>query len=132
MLTGTLVTAAGFLPIATAASSTGEYTRSIFQVVTIALLISWVAAVVFIPYLGYQLLEEQGAEAAPKGRLARAFRRLRDAFAAGASRIPRIGAALSDHITAKHHHEAAHDPTSPRSTSASASWLHGAWNTARR
>ena len=110
MLTGTLVTAAGFLPIATAASSTGEYTRSIFQVVTIALLISWVAAVVFIPYLGYQLLEEQGAEAAPKGRLGRGFRRLRDAFAAGAARIPRIGGALSDHITAKHHHEAAHDP----------------------
>ena len=110
MLTSTLVTAAGFLPIATAASSTGEYTRSIFQVVTIALLISWVAAVVFIPYLGYQLLEEQGAEAAPRGRIARAFRRLRDAFAAGASRIPRIGNALSDHITAKHHHEAAHDP----------------------
>jgi len=56
MLTGTLVTAAGFLPIATAASSTGEYTRSIFQVVTIALLLSWIAAVVFIPYLGYKLL----------------------------------------------------------------------------
>ena len=56
MLTGTLVTAAGFLPIATAASSTGEYTRSIFQVVTIALLLSWIAAVLFIPYLGYKLL----------------------------------------------------------------------------
>jgi multidrug efflux pump len=56
MLTGTLVTAAGFLPIATAASSTGEYTRSIFQVVTIALLLSWIAAVVFIPFLGYKLL----------------------------------------------------------------------------
>jgi multidrug efflux pump len=58
MLTGTLVTAAGFLPIATAASGTGEYTRSIFQVVTIALLISWIAAVVFIPYLGYRLLPD--------------------------------------------------------------------------
>jgi multidrug efflux pump len=58
MLTGTLITAAGFLPIATAASSTGEYTRSIFQVVTLALLISWVAAVVFIPYLGYRLLPD--------------------------------------------------------------------------
>ena len=56
MLSGTLVTAAGFLPIATAASTTGEYTRSIFQVVVIALLISWVAAVVFVPYLGYRLL----------------------------------------------------------------------------
>ncbi len=58
MLTGTLVTAAGFLPIATAQSSTGEYTRSIFQVVTIALLLSWIAAVVFIPYIGYHLLPD--------------------------------------------------------------------------
>ena len=58
MLTGTLITAAGFLPIATAASSTGEYTRSIFQVVTIALLASWVAAVMFVPYLGDRLLPD--------------------------------------------------------------------------
>jgi multidrug efflux pump len=58
MLTGTLVTAAGFLPIATAQSGTGEYTRSIFQVVTIALLLSWIAAVVFIPYLGDRLLPD--------------------------------------------------------------------------
>ncbi|WP_277612829.1 efflux RND transporter permease subunit [Alkalisalibacterium limincola] len=58
MLTGTLITAAGFLPIATAASSTGEYTRSIFQVVTIALLVSWVVAVVFVPYLGDKLLPD--------------------------------------------------------------------------
>ena len=58
MLTGTLITAAGFLPIATAASSTGEYTRSIFQVVTIALLASWVAAVMFVPYLGERLLPD--------------------------------------------------------------------------
>ena len=56
MLTGTLVTVAGFLPIATAASSTGEYTRSIFQVSAIALLISWFAAVIFVPYLGFHLL----------------------------------------------------------------------------
>lgn len=58
MVTGTLVTAAGFLPIATAASSTGEYTRSIFEVVTIALLLSWIAAVVFIPYIGSALLKD--------------------------------------------------------------------------
>ena len=58
MLTGTLITAAGFLPIATAASSTGEYTRSIFQVVTIALLVSWLAAVLFVPYLGDKLLPD--------------------------------------------------------------------------
>ncbi|MDG9881796.1 efflux RND transporter permease subunit [Pseudomonas putida CSV86] len=58
MLTGTLITAAGFLPIATAQSGTGEYTRSIFQVVTIALLASWIAAVVFVPYLGERLLPD--------------------------------------------------------------------------
>jgi multidrug efflux pump len=58
MLTGTLITAAGFLPIATAMSGTGEYTRSIFQVVTIALLVSWIAAVVFVPYLGAKLLPD--------------------------------------------------------------------------
>ncbi|MEL7558088.1 efflux RND transporter permease subunit [Stutzerimonas chloritidismutans] len=58
MLTGTLITAAGFLPIATAQSSTGEYTRSIFQVVTIALIASWIAAVVFVPLLGAKLLPD--------------------------------------------------------------------------
>lgn len=58
MLTGTLITAAGFLPIATAASSTGEYTRSIFQVVTITLVVSWFAAVLFVPYLGDKLLPD--------------------------------------------------------------------------
>lgn len=58
MLTGTLITAAGFLPIATAASSTGEYTRSIFQVVCIALIVSWFAAVIFVPYLGDKLLPD--------------------------------------------------------------------------
>ena len=58
MLTGTLITAAGFLPIATAQSSTGEYTRSIFQVVTIALIASWIAAVMFVPLLGEKLLPD--------------------------------------------------------------------------
>ncbi|WP_130908512.1 efflux RND transporter permease subunit [Pseudomonas sp. Sample_16] len=58
MLTGTLITAAGFLPIATAQSGTGEYTRSIFEVVTIALLASWVAAVLFVPFLGEKLLPD--------------------------------------------------------------------------
>ena len=63
MLTGTLVTVAGFLPIALAKSSTGEYTRSIFQVAAIALLSSWIAAVVVIPYLGHKLLPEGGGRA---------------------------------------------------------------------
>ena len=58
MFTGTLITAAGFLPIATAQSGTGEYTRSIFQVVTIALIVSWIAAVLFVPYLGEKLLPD--------------------------------------------------------------------------
>jgi multidrug efflux pump len=58
MFTGTLVTAAGFLPIATAKSGTGEYTRSIFQVVSLALVLSWLAAVVFVPYLGNRLLPD--------------------------------------------------------------------------
>ncbi|KIP98644.1 MULTISPECIES: efflux RND transporter permease subunit [Pseudomonas] len=66
MLTGTLITAAGFLPIATAQSGTGEYTRSIFQVVTIALLMSWVAAVMFVPYLGARFLPDLAKQAAQK------------------------------------------------------------------
>ncbi|WP_186023813.1 efflux RND transporter permease subunit [Burkholderia gladioli] len=59
MLTGTLVTVSGFLPIALAQSSTGEYTRSIFEVSAIALIASWFAAVVLIPLLGYHLLPER-------------------------------------------------------------------------
>jgi multidrug efflux pump len=61
MLTGTMVTVAGFLPIATAASATGEYTRSIFQVSAIALSLSWIAAVIFVPYLGYHILPDYSA-----------------------------------------------------------------------
>ncbi|AOJ09904.1 efflux RND transporter permease subunit [Burkholderia mayonis] len=59
MLTGTLVTVSGFLPIALAKSSTGEYTRSIFEVSAIALIASWFAAVVLIPLLGYHMLPER-------------------------------------------------------------------------
>jgi len=58
MLTGTLVTVSGFLPIALAKSATGEYTRSIFEVSAIALLLSWLAAVIVIPLLGYHMLSE--------------------------------------------------------------------------
>ena len=67
MLTGTLVTVSGFLPIALAKSSTGEYTRSIFQVSAIALLLSWLAAVIVIPLLGYHLLPERSARAPAGG-----------------------------------------------------------------
>src|SRR5204862_4873347 len=67
MLSGTLVTVAGFLPIATAKSSTGEYTRSLFEVVAIALIVSWFAAVVFVPYLGYKLLPKHGLGSETEG-----------------------------------------------------------------
>jgi multidrug efflux pump len=58
MLTGTLVTVSGFLPIALAKSQVGEYTRSIFEVSAIALLLSWLAAVIVIPLLGFWILSE--------------------------------------------------------------------------
>jgi multidrug efflux pump len=57
MLTGTLITAAGFLPIGLAKSSAGEYTFSMFSVNAIALLVSWVVAVTFTPYIGFVLLK---------------------------------------------------------------------------
>ncbi len=57
MLTGTLITATGFLPIGMAKSSVGEYTFAIFAVTVIALVVSWFAAVVFVPYLGVVLLK---------------------------------------------------------------------------
>ncbi|QJR38344.1 efflux RND transporter permease subunit [Gemmatimonas groenlandica] len=57
MLSGTLVTAAGFMPVGLAASSTGEYTGAIFWVVVGALLASWVVAVLFTPYLAFRFLK---------------------------------------------------------------------------
>ena len=56
MLTGTLVTVAGFLPIGFNASAAGEYTYSLFVVITVALLISWIVAVLFAPLVGVALL----------------------------------------------------------------------------
>ena len=56
MLTGTLVTAAGYLPVGLAQSSTGEYTQDIFRVVGMALVLSWLVAVLFVPFLGAALL----------------------------------------------------------------------------
>jgi multidrug efflux pump len=58
MLTGTLVTAAGFLPVGFAKSSAGEYAGGIFWVVGLALISSWIVAVVFTPYLGLKLLPD--------------------------------------------------------------------------
>ncbi|MGE0802142.1 MAG: efflux RND transporter permease subunit [Lautropia sp.] len=80
MLTGTLITATGFLPIATAKSATGEYTFAIFAVVTMALLISWLMAVVAAPFIGRYLLKAKMAEAHEvfDTRFYRALRRLID------------------------------------------------------
>jgi multidrug efflux pump len=58
MLTGTLITAAGFLPIGFAKSGAGEYVFSLFQVVGISLMLSWIVAVLFTPYIGFKLLKE--------------------------------------------------------------------------
>jgi len=57
MLTGTLITAAGFLPIGLAKSTVGEYTFAIFAVTVIALVLSWLVSVYFVPYLGVLLLK---------------------------------------------------------------------------
>ena len=65
MLTGTLITAAGFLPIGMAKSVTGEYTFAIFAVTSAALIISWVVSVYFVPYLGAWLLRNHANNHAP-------------------------------------------------------------------
>ena len=76
MLTGTLVTVAGFVPIGFAHSAAGEYTFSIFAVVAIALLASWVVAVVFSPLLGVWILKKpKAAHSEEPGPILRAFRR---------------------------------------------------------
>ena len=77
MLTGSFVTAAGFVPIGFARSSAGEYTFSIFVVVSIALIVSWFVAVLFAPLLGVWLLKvpEQKQREKPS-RIMAAFRSL--------------------------------------------------------
>lgn len=75
MLTGTLVTVAGFVPIGLNASSAGEYTYTLFAVIAVALLVSWVVAVFFAPVLGVHILSSSKLkphEAEP-GRVGRAF-----------------------------------------------------------
>src|SRR5690606_30278006 len=59
MLTGTLITTAGFIPVGFAASTAGEYVRSLFFVVGIALVTSWFVAVYFTPWLGYMILKQR-------------------------------------------------------------------------
>ena len=76
MLTGTLVTVAGFLPIAFAKSGAGEYTFSMFQVIAIALVVSWFVAVVPAPLIGVWLLPKnmKKHDSAHEGRLMRFMR----------------------------------------------------------
>src|ERR1700716_3124343 len=75
MLTGSLVTMAGFVPIGFAKSAAGEYTFSIFAVVSIAVLASWLVAVLFIPLLGVAFLSKpRTAQPAEPGRVVRIFR----------------------------------------------------------
>lgn len=93
MLAGTLVTIAGFVPIGFAASSAGEYTFSLFAVVTIALVVSWFVAVIFAPVLGVAMLKAPDATAQSKepGRVERGFRSL----LAGAIRLRWITIAVT-------------------------------------
>ncbi len=82
MLTGTLVTAAGFLPVGFAKSSAGEYAGGIFWVVGLSLVVSWFVAVIFTPYLGAKLLPNF-SHAGHQGRAqhgSRAYRLLRAAL----------------------------------------------------
>jgi multidrug efflux pump subunit AcrB len=77
MLTGTLVTVAGFVPIGLNASSAGEYTFTLFAVIAAALLISWVVAVLFTPLLGVMLLPQSApAQRQVSSRLKAGFHRL--------------------------------------------------------
>jgi multidrug efflux pump subunit AcrB len=75
MLAGTLVTIAGFVPVGFAASSAGEYTFSLFAVVSIALIVSWFVAVIFAPLLGVVILKPpRAAASAEPGRVFRWYR----------------------------------------------------------
>ncbi len=74
MLTGTLVTVAGFVPIGLNASSAGEYTFTLFAVIAVAMLVSWVVAVLFAPVIGVHILSEKvKGHDGGKGRIARMF-----------------------------------------------------------
>ena len=77
MLAGTLVTIAGFVPIGFAQSSAGEYTFSIFAVVGVALIASWLVAMIFAPLLGTMLLRAPKPDQSEEpGRVLRLYRRL--------------------------------------------------------
>ena len=95
MLTGTLVTVAGFVPIGFAKSAAGEYTFSIFAVVAIALLVSWVVAVIFAPLIGVSILPAimKRKERSEPGAVMRRYRSLLES--AMRARWTTIGAAVA-------------------------------------
>jgi multidrug efflux pump subunit AcrB len=101
MLTGSFVTAAGFIPIGFARSSAGEYTFSIFAVVSYALILSWIVAVLFAPLLGVVLLakpQPRAAAAAKPSAILGYFR----GFLVGAMRLRwlTIGVTIAGFVTA--------------------------------
>ncbi|WP_025808468.1 efflux RND transporter permease subunit [Pseudomonas chlororaphis] len=74
MLTGTLVTVAGFVPIGLNASSAGEYTFTLFAVIAVAMLVSWIVAVLFAPVIGVHILSTNvKPHSEEPGRIGRAF-----------------------------------------------------------
>lgn len=81
MLTGTLITVAGFVPVGFARSSTSEFTQSIFWVVGISLIVSWLVAVLFTPYLGAKLLPDMPAHSGQSKPESPARQRMRRWFA---------------------------------------------------
>ena len=97
MLTGTLITTAGFIPVGFAESTAGEYVRSLFYVVGISLVISWFVAVYFTPWLGYMILKQRAHVGSHHDAFDTAFyRRLRSIVSwAVQHRIIVIGATLA-------------------------------------
>lgn len=93
MLTGTLVMIAGFIPVGFAASSAGEYCYSLFVVITLALLCSWVVAVIFSPLTGCWLLSATAIRTHQPGWLMRGYHRLLARILR--HRLMTIGAALA-------------------------------------
>ncbi len=91
MLAGTFVTMAGFVPVGFAASSAGEYTFSLFAVVSIALVVSWFVAVVFAPLLGVVILKPPKKKEGGPGIVFRAYR----AFLAGAIKVKYLTIAVT-------------------------------------
>ena len=78
MLTGTLVTVAGFIPIGLNSSNAGEYTFTLFVVIAVSLVVSWIVAVLFTPLLGVTILPAtmKAHHHEEKGRVARMFERV--------------------------------------------------------